>query len=676
MNSIHGKKLNQERAAAVPKGSTSDFTDTTDMPLSRKPEEITVAFQASPFDLAGNPPSPLSAPQTPLTPAGAIFEPLQQPLLGAHSIEASAGTGKTYSITLLWLRLLVEENMSVEEILVTTFTNAATAELKDRLLSSLRRAIAAAKGEAKGGQEAEIIQQAIAKQKAKEGLDAETLSEKSAAVVLVRSLEEALSNFDLAPIYTIHGFCQSMISRQVLELGADPDVKPVTDCSEIRDQIVDDELMRHAATAPISLEEARSMAKELSKELSMKEDRVLVPKVSGDTSQAAWEQAVTSLNAHLPELESRLVEIKVHTSSIPKTLLIIQSLAKGNAAGEMAAGSWTKIEANIKPLAQAIKQAQACLSAQRGQAVIDLRDAVRKGLPQRKADANIRTFDDILLTVHMALDNENSPLAKEVRKRFRAAIVDECQDSDEMQIQIFQKLFQHPDTKSFLVIGDPKQSIYRFRGADLASYRNLASQATAAPEMKKNYRSDKPLVDAINSLYAKNPEFADCQAGELQPTRYVKVEADAKDPRIFDGQQAKPVVVLWSECSGRADARWDLAEQLAAECHRLLNSNVEVVDANSRQRRRVQASDLAVLSSANKDLTLVRQALQRKGIACQMSGRGLGHVLCSDEARDVLAWLCALSAQERKANVLPNLLAFCATPLSGMEAINSTLVIK
>ena len=138
------------------------------------------------------------------------FDPTSLPLRGAHAVTASAGTGKTWSITLLWLRLIVEERLAVDRILVTTFTTAATGELRERLLAALRTALAAARGERVDGPAAAIVARAD-------------------EPGLARRLEAAVSAFDLAPIHTIHAFCQALLRRQVLELGADPEVALVPD---------------------------------------------------------------------------------------------------------------------------------------------------------------------------------------------------------------------------------------------------------------------------------------------------------------------------------------------------------------------------------------------------------------------------------------------------------------
>ncbi|MEY2789550.1 MAG: hypothetical protein RLZZ34_2693, partial [Verrucomicrobiota bacterium] len=133
------------------------------------------------------------------------FDPLLQELAGATSIEASAGTGKTYSITLLWLRLLVEQQLRVDQILVSTFTQAATAELRERLLASLRRAHAAARTLADGGEPGDSPEARVIRR----WLDPDP----TRCASLNHHLNHSLSAFDLAPIQTLHGFCQSLISR-------------------------------------------------------------------------------------------------------------------------------------------------------------------------------------------------------------------------------------------------------------------------------------------------------------------------------------------------------------------------------------------------------------------------------------------------------------------------------
>jgi exodeoxyribonuclease V beta subunit len=298
-----------------------------------------------------------------------------------------------------------------------------------------------------------------------------------------------------------------------------------------------------------------------------------------------------------------------------------------------------------------------------------LAERIRIELPRRKTQAGVRTFDDILLTVRNALDAQGfeGPMARAVRSRLKAAILDECQDSDTLQIEVFQWLFKHADTESFLIIGDPKQSIYRFRGADLASYRSLAQVVHPAPRMKVNHRSDPSLVGAINHLYGPAFRFPDSLVGDA-PFEYVPVSARATEDRIWDPAPRKAVVLQWSPESDRSRAMPRLARLAAREIVRLLHDPVEITDRHTRQRRRLLPGDIGVLASNHRELRLVRRALQAGGVACQSSGKGLGSVFNSDEALDVLAWLELLAALHHHGELLGRLSAFLLSPLGAESA--------
>ncbi len=186
-----------------------------------------------------------------------MFDPLTQELKGAHSVEASAGTGKTYLITLLWLRLLVENELRVDQILVGTFTKAATAELRERLLLSLRRALEAARSIAAQVPPTDSIETRILLQA--------TGNQPGLAVAQVERLTRALSGFDLAPISTLHGFCQSLISRHALELGCDPSLTLVENCDEILSEITGDTLMELSDTMKPDIKSLQQVARALQK---------------------------------------------------------------------------------------------------------------------------------------------------------------------------------------------------------------------------------------------------------------------------------------------------------------------------------------------------------------------------------------------------------------------------
>ena len=500
------------------------------------------------------------------------FDPITQTLHGAHSIEASAGTGKTYSITLIWLRLIIEKHLRVEEILVSTFTKAATGELKERLLSALRRSLEVAQAMQLGAYAAETEPEAAIISRAVQ-------SGHETPHLLSLRLIEALSSFDLAPILTLHSFCKSLISKHSIELGCDSKLSLLDDTTPLLDPLVDDQVMRMSDNGSISYDDLSKVAQSVAKQPYA---RVL----AGDTAEGAMARSIAS------------------------------------------------------------------------------------DFSKAKQHAGVSGFDDILTTVHRALLSQGpaGALAEAVRKRLKAAIIDECQDSDGIQIGVFEVLFHHPETLSFIVIGDPKQSIYRFRGADLASYKRLASRAFSAPPMTRNHSSDGNLITALNAAYTPEYVFPDALSSE-QTTRYIPVTAAAPASRIEDPAGHKALVVQWCDSVKREAAQARLAEQVASECRRLLSAEVCVEDRHTKQMRLIRPGDIAVLANGHRELRLVRQKLVQAGIPNQSSGTGLGSVFASHEAADILAWLELYAALEKRGNVLGKLLAFLGTPLGGSSPV-------
>lgn len=577
-----------------------------------------------------------------------IFDPLLQEIRGDHAIEASAGTGKTYSITLLWLRLILEQHLRVDQILVTTFTTAATAELKSRLLDTLHSALASARGEGKNGPVADIVAR----------------TERKGHPSLERDLQNALSCFDLAPIHTMHGFCQSLLNRYMLELSCDPGLELSDHAEHILDELTDDELMRQAGTGLLSLREGRRMAATLARELAIPDENLLLPPIDDSLlEEKRWDEARSVLLDIASNPESCLRRWKVPERSIPKAAQMIRDHWQGlPEAEDFAATVRAKID---PPILSACDGIRAILGARKAAIRRAFCLAIREQYPLRKRQAGVRTFDDLLLTVHQALQQQgdHGALALAVRERYRAAVIDECQDSDSVQIAIFRALFQG-NAESFLVIGDPKQSIYRFRGADLASYQDLVARTKKAPPMRVNYRSDQALVSAINTLYAKRPTFrAPTEGMEIE---YIQVEARAKEPRLFDEQRTEPLLLLWSECEDRQTAKRDLARMVAVEFRRLLHQRVRIEDREKDAVRPLIASDLAVLAGIHSELSLMHEALAEQGLYGRQAGKGLGSIWQTDEATDILAWLAALRAFEERSDPLSALLAFAATPLGGL----------
>lgn len=578
------------------------------------------------------------------------FEVENQQLRGAHSIEASAGTGKTHSITVLWLRLIIEENLGVENVLVSTFTKAATAELKERLLSTLQRANDAATTLTSGKNPADSPESRIVQTRLANSF--ETIGE------LRTRLSQALSAFDLAPISTLHSFCQSLIKRQAIELGTDPGQTLVPNCEDHLLPIVHDELLRLSSTTD---PDPSSLSK-IANTVASKPYATILGWTSTDS------EILSSLQETVCTQTERAIPEGVHHATRKSLVKAIENIR----SGELVGPPTPKQKEILGPAIIALwKQYDQTLQTSQQSAPQQMASAVRNRLEGAKQAAGIRTFDDMTRTVRAALSKQgrNGPLAQSVRSRLKAAIIDECQDSDSVQIGVFADLFLHEDTLSFIVIGDPKQSIYRFRGADLESYRKLASDTVPAPRMDTNFRSDAGLIEALNGLYGEDFAFPD-QIGSSAPVRYTRVKAASSGIRMTDPSHPQPVVMLWTDETNQNLAQKHLAKMAAAECHRLLNSGVTIEDRHTKQMRKLLPGDIAFLASSARQLRAQRAFLGQLGIPTELSGRGLGSVLQSEEAMDILTWLEILQGLQNRGDVLAKLLAFLASPLSGCVPAN------
>lgn len=583
------------------------------------------------------------------------FDPLTQPITGQYSIEASAGTGKTFSITLLWLRLLVEKDLNVEQILVSTFTRAATAELKERLLASLRRAVTAAKALAEGAPTAPSLELQIIQNQLNAG--------PSSAKQISDHLAKALSSFDLAPISTIHSFCQALLKRHSLELGCDSQLKISQNCEEIGDEIRDDTLLPLTDFFNPDHHTLSQTAKKLESHPTAK---VHLPQATLEQLKDAWRQTLAQLHQELQSFTPK-GKSKTLRKNIAKLRLLADASIWKNPIGKTDRENFSK-EIGGGSL-MAIYEEAGVLKRQIE--TYELGHHFRSTLAARKNTLGMRSMNDLIHTVYEALQQGDapdsgteSPLARAVRSRLRAAIIDECQDSDILQIEVFKTIFGHPSTTSFIVIGDPKQSIYRFRGADLASYKDLAHNVTQAPQMRANYRSDEALIECLNNLYSPGFEFPDSRSPTAK-TNYVPVTAHVKEARIIDPSCSKPLVFFHTSTTNRDEAKEHIAKWVAKECARLLDGTTTIVDRHSGTSRPLQAGDIAILASNHRDLRSCREQLTAKGIPCQSAGAGLGSVYESDEALDVLTWLELLSALLEGGDILTKLCTFLGTPLGG-----------
>ena len=454
------------------------------------------------------------------------FSPFAVPLEGAQLIEASAGTGKTYTITSLFLRLVLERPLDVRSILVVTFTEAATGELRYRVRNRLRAALDAFQsGSAPPGDT--FLQELL------------TRHTREHAVTL---LTASLADFDEAAIFTIHGFCQRVLHDMAFEAGGLFDTELISSQDDLLRRAVDD-FWRKTIYKQSSLFTAYCLQTNLSADRLYslvgrhigKPELVIIPQHEPvDTgaaeqdflrvfehTRAVWQrdkEAVREFLQNSKDISRKSYQkrwVEVWLAKLDAWLQASQPLPQlfekaerltAEAVGQAAA----KIPADCAEFftvysgLYAVTQALAPLFEQQALAIeFTAFFEVRRDLEKRKEAQNIRYFDDLLLGVYRGLTGpEADRLAAAIRARFSAALIDEFQDTDPVQYAIFAKVFHHPSSTLFL-IGDPKQAIYSFRSADIYTYLDAAGQVQLRHHLATNFRSDPQLIRGINTLFSR-----------------------------------------------------------------------------------------------------------------------------------------------------------------------------
>jgi len=600
------------------------------------------------------------------------FNPLSIPLTGRQLIEASAGTGKTFSLVLLFLRLILEQGLEVEQILVVTFTNAATEELRGRIRTRLREALDILEGTAER-KEMDILADLL-------------LSLKDPGEAR-RRLADTLTRMDEAAIYTIHGFCQRMLRDQAFEAGTPFAVEFIESEQLLRREIVEDfwrqrfyrASAEEALWASSSWQDPAGLLRFLQGFLARPEVAYvpaiteqelhdLQERAAGQWQEVrmAWlreREAVTAIlhddpclsrdksNGYGGESLAGIIEGMEQLAArenmawqLPKE---VQLLASSTMAGKL-------IGKRIQPVHHFFtlfdgwhRLHNEFSRAVRAFTLADAHRFLRSELSRRKQEQNVLYFDDQLSRLASALNGkEGRLLARRIRTRFRVALVDEFQDTDPLQYRIFQRLFGEDPDPGLFMIGDPKQSIYSFRGADIFAYIRARREtpAGAAHTMDTNYRSTPPMVGAVNRIFGRRPHFVFAEIA----FRLVGAGLAADERRLLvQGREPAPLQVQMLPLSLAAAKKpriaRDRAEEAAAawtarEISRLLQLGRS--GEASIGKEPLGGADLAVLVRTHREAEQVRRALARLNIASVYYSQD--SVFATDEAHQLYQLLAAL----------------------------------
>ena len=613
---------------------------------------------------------------------------LTLPLRGVHTIEASAGTGKTFTLATLVLRLVVEHAMQVGEILAVTFTEAATQELRARVRARLLLAQRIAAGDIDDDASPEaVLTRAV--------IDAHLATSGESRHALRRRLRTAADGIDLAAIFTIHGFCARVLREHALESGQGFDAPELlANDAALREGIAADLWRAHGCDAAgaddlaaLWPEGPPALARDLS---PLVREPVLLPAptaASPDPTpalQAAGAALADAVRMHGGGFRAALlaaVEAKVlHGGSYRRAWIeaLFDALEHWSAAGDVErpflhdklpqlqrdsllsrtskAGQGRTPESPlcdaVAPYLAALARLDDWRAARRVARLHRLRDDARKRIAAHKRQARVQTYDDLIDRVADALDGPHAAaLVARLRAQYKVALVDEFQDTDPRQWRIFDRVFgASGGAPALFVIGDPKQAIYGFRGGDVETYLDAKATADEAPPLAQNFRSRPSVLRAIEALYAQAGEraFVDPRI-RFHPVAPGGHRDDADYRR---NGAAAPALTLWRAPApdlghykdGRpkpypaARSRELATQACVAAIHAVLddarNGNVSI------DGRPVQPGDIAVLVRTHHEATRIREALAAAGIPAVAAGRQ--SLFATAEARDVHALLLAL----------------------------------
>jgi len=575
------------------------------------------------------------------------FDLVRSQLRGFNLIDASAGTGKTYTICGLVLRLLLEKNLSIDQILVVTYTEAATEDLRNRIRQKLRNALDFLHG---SENDDGFLHEYLA-----------TIDDWGSAEL---RFSDALRGFDEAAIHTIHSFCQRQLIENSFESNTLFNAELVADDSYITREIVEDFWRSNFYQGPRLFTEyvhgqlnpqklIDFLAPFLSRPFLQFIPSLEPEEACGGYAAAEAEYTVT-YRAVCKAWQSARIEVAAELRSdrlkrniykLDRISVLLTDMDEMASAGRpglllpkdfsyltssrIAGATKKKATPCILPfneLCEKLLQLHTGLSGRYDRCLLAMKRKLvctfHHEFALRKERKNIFSFDDLLRRLHDALSGpQGAAFAAIVARKYPAVLIDEFQDTDPLQFKIFSALYR---AQSLLfLIGDPKQAIYSFRGADIFTYMEAAASSPLSHyTLDVNYRSTPSLVKAVNTLFSQNKTPFIFDAISFQPV----APASKKEPErlTFDCRE-KPPFVLWHLQKPSAEnspgsagnkktglitktmARQMITAGVAAEIAGLLALAAE--DRVYINEKRLTPGDIAVLVRTNNEARQMQTAL-------------------------------------------------------------------
>ena len=601
---------------------------------------------------------------------------LELPLTGRTLIEASAGTGKTYSLAFIYLRLLLgigknsyPKPLNVNEILVVTFTKAATQELRSRIrqnIQELRLALL------EGKHTDPIYQQLI-----------ELIDDPQTAIQM---LTQAQQSMDDAAIYTIHSFCQRILTSHAFTSGVLFEQTLIADEQQLYLQVVQDFWRYYFIPLDKSLaylvlaswQDPAALLADITPYLnfdfnnSTELNSDVLAKINEfyknnflkiDTVKKTWRSSIDEITKIITQsdvskqsynsrnLPNWLAKISVWANQETNTFELPDELNKFCQTVLIAKTKEGKIVPKhiVFELIEALYIEPLDL---RNQILMDIVAIVRQGIYAEKIRRGEISFDDLLLQLNRALRvNTGKLLAKRIASNYCVALIDEFQDTDPVQYQVFDRIYNTQSKETgLLFIGDPKQAIYSFRGADIFTYLK-AKQSVGENHftMDVNWRSSSSMVNAVNRLFAQIENPFIFENIPFLPMSYA--EKNQQKNLIINNQEidALTAYLLPDEVSTIADYQEHIANCCAKQIVTWL-SGASILINNQNEQRFVTSADIAILVRTGREAEIIQQKLTAHGIkSVYLSNHS--SVFSSTEAKDVLYILQAALMPESESTL-------------------------
>ncbi|GAB3685406.1 exodeoxyribonuclease V subunit beta [Salinisphaera aquimarina] len=616
------------------------------------------------------------------------LDPRTLPLSGLQLIEASAGTGKTFNLAGLYLRLVVERGASVREILVMTFTKAATQELRERIRRRLVDAARIARDPSAAI--ADHPEHDFARDIIAGAIDATDEPRERIA----RRLTEAAAGVDEATIVTIHGFAQRAAADNAFDSAQAFDRGEIVDDRSVQSEAAAD-LWRQSivgATGDASLLDVWPTPDALHKDIApiLSRPNITVDGADENAFAAAlktlwtvWQEDKAALETAIAEaleasafkksgmqtllanyedaadfvstIDTRLAQA-VETGQppvLPKALAELvdpwQFIAKSSNAKKACATAFEALTLG-EPLADLVTRAHVVRSARAA-------DAVAALAARRKIEWRQFSYDDLVLALRDALvDESRGPrLAAALRAQWPYALVDEFQDTDPLQYDSLKRIYLADDAPNdntaLLLIGDPKQAIYAFRGGDIHAYLAAARAAgNAQYTLGTNYRSSPAVLEAIAALFQtpKDTPFLEAGIG----FRAVGAGRAPGDRRLVhrghtDGDNSdktQPALSVWQFTGGsgtKGDDETAMVHRTVSAVAGMLAGDAAWQSEDPAWNRAVEPRDIAILVNSNFQAATLQIALAEHGIAAVCQRRD--SIFATEEAHDLALLLTALA---------------------------------